>query len=221
MTGPEAKQRARQGAGRPSAKEAERKKLALLDAASSEFAAHGFNGASLRTIAEKACVSTRTLFNHYPDKFALFAACIHHSSQSIGTVASIRRASLEETLIAYATQMQDRLSTPVSRQLAMLIYREGAVFEEIRKVAREQFETYQVAPVSAILQDFGYDEAVAREFAVQFVAMAFGQWQRWMLFGTEPITPAEVERHLRVVTGIFLLGIGQPRQSAQDMAGSA
>lgn len=206
-----ARRQARVGAGRPSAEEAERKKTALLDAALAEFADCGFNAASLRVIAGKAGVSTRTLLNHYPNKPALFAGCIEHISQRFSEVVAIRRPTLADTLVEYGMAMQQNLSSEDSRQIAMLIYRESAVFEAVRKIARLQFETYQVAPVMQILRDFGYDAENLRESAIQFVAMAFGKWQRQLLFGGPAITPEVTRAHLQAVTRIFLFGIGAPQ----------
>lgn len=207
-TQPGPKRRARPGAGRPTAQDAERKRLALIEAALTEFATCGFNGASLRVIAEKAQVSTRTLFNHYPDKTALFAACIEHSSRQLEHVVAFRRATLEETLVAYGLAMQDHLSQPVSLQIAMLIYREGFAFDDVRKVARTQFETNQVVPVVQILRDFGYECEDIDDVATQFVAMAFGNWQRNLLFGDPIPDAAETFRHMSSVTRIFVHGIG-------------
>lgn len=207
--------RGRPGAGRPSAENAERKRLALIDAALTEFATCGFNGASLRVIAEKASVSTRTLFNHYPDKTALFAACIEHSSRMTQqVVTTLRRPTLAETLVAYGVAMQEQLSANVSRQIAMLIYREGFAFDDIRMIARTQFATYQVEPVVQILRDFGYAQDDIRDVAVQFVSMAFGAWQRSLLFGEPTPDAAETLRHMSVVTRILLCGIEQGEPSA-------
>lgn len=209
-----AKRPARAGAGRPRGEDAERKKFALLEAALVEFADCGFNGASQRVIAQKAGVSTRTLFNRYPTKADLFAGCIDYVSQRFAAVVAIRRPNLADTLIEYGMAMQQNLSTDLSRQIAILIYRESAVFDEVRKIARLQFETYQVAPVIQILRDFGYDSDDLREIAIQFVAMAFGKWQRQLLFGGPPITPEVASAHLQVVTRIFLNGIGAPKLQA-------
>lgn len=197
------------GAGRPSAEAAEQKKIGLIAAARAEFAARGFNGSSLRTIAEKAGISTRTLFNHYPDKAALFAACIDHSSRHIGGIVAPRRDTLEETLIAYAMAMQKQLFQQENRQLAMLIYREGADFEAVRHIAKLQFDRYQVEPVAQILREFGYDRADLRETAMHFVVMALAPWQRQMLFGGPPLTGEETLAHMQAVARIFLSGIGE------------
>lgn len=205
-TAPAATRKARTGAGRPRANEAGRKKAAMLDAALAEFAACGFNAASLRAIADKADVSTRTLLNHYPTKAALFAGCLEHVSERFTDVVTIRRPTLEETLVEYGMAMHDSLSSEDSRQIAMLIYRESSVFPEVRQIARLQFETYQVAPVAQILKDFGYRSDDLRETAIQFVAMAFGRWQRHLLFGDTIITSETTRVHLERVTRIFLHG---------------
>lgn len=201
---------ARTGAGRPRPEEAERKKSALLEAALAEFAACGFNAASLRVIASKADVSTRTLLNHYPNKAALFAACIDHVSARFAEVVTIRCPTLTDTLVEYGMAMQANLSSDVSRQIAMLIFRESAAFDEVRQIARLQFETYQVGPVEQILHDFGYEADGLRDIAIQFVVMAFGQWQRHLLFGGPPVTREMTRAHLQTVTHIFLNGIGRP-----------
>jgi AcrR family transcriptional regulator len=197
-------------AGRPRAEEADRKQQAMIETALEEFARRGFNGASLRAIAERAEVSTRTLYNRYPDKVALFAACIEHSSARIEAVGLRLLDTLEHTLVAHAVAMIELLSNDVSIRLAMLIYREGADFPELREVARKQFEAYQVGPVIVILRSFGYQHQDLRPIAIQFVTMAYGQWQRGLIFGLPLPTPEETERHAQTVTRIFLHGIGSP-----------
>lgn len=216
QTGEASKREARPGAGRPSAEEAERKKAALIDAALAEFAQCGFHGASLRTIAEKAGISTRTLFNHFPDKAALFSGCIDHSSKQIAQVVAIRRPTLAETLVDYGAAMQEGLSTDVNRRIAMLIYRESMEFEDVRSIARQQFETFQVAPVVQILRDFGHCGDELRDIAIQFVAMAFGKWQRRLLFGNGHLSPEETRIHMSTVTRIFLSGIEGQTHHTRD-----
>ncbi len=206
---------ARKGAGRPNAEEAERKAAALIEAALEEFASRGFRGASLRTIAAKADISTRTLYNRYPDKVALFAACLEASS------AQLRRASSEPDLVAQSAQgtglageliahvvaVMGQLSQERSRQIAALLYREGAEFAEVREIARLQFERYQVDPIVEIMRRHGLDGPTIRDEATQFVAMAFGEWQRRLLFGGPPMSLAEMEQQAELVVGIFLNGV--------------
>lgn len=54
----------------------ERTRAAILDAAEAEFADRGFAAARVDTIAESAGIRRATLFHHYPDKPAIYAAVL-------------------------------------------------------------------------------------------------------------------------------------------------
>ena len=194
-------------AGRPTAEAAEQKRMNLILVAMEEFARAGFHAASLRDIAEKAQVSSRTLYNHFPDKLALFAACLEYSGAQLQPDVPDLKGDLHTRLVTYATEMQRQLSSTRSMRIARLIYREGGEFDELRKIARHQFERYQVSPVAAMLKKEGASVAESRSFATQFVAMAFGEWQRRLLFGGPPLTLSEMAAHARLVTELFLNGI--------------
>ncbi|QGP78067.1 TetR/AcrR family transcriptional regulator [Sphingobium sp. CAP-1] len=198
---------AKRRAGRPRADEAEQKRGRLIVTALEEFAQAGFHAASLRDIAEKAEVSSRTLYNHYPDKLTLFEACLEYSGRQIQPNLPDLDGDLNARLITYATEMQRQLFAPLSLQIAKLIYREGSEFDELRKIARIQFDRYQVMPVAQMLQREGVAEGDSRSLATQFVVMAFGEWQRRLLLGGERMTDAEMMTHASLVTGIFLKGI--------------
>lgn len=194
-------------AGRPTAEAAEQKRMNLILIAVEEFARAGFHAASLRDIAEKAQVSSRTLYNHFPDKLALFAACLEYSGAQLQPDVPELQGDLHTRLVTYATEMQRQLSSTRSMRISRLIYREGGEFDELRKIARHQFERYQVSPVAAMLKKEGASAAESRSFAMQFVAMAFGEWQRRLLFGEPPLTLSEMAAHAQLVTGLFLNGI--------------
>ncbi|WP_097093634.1 TetR/AcrR family transcriptional regulator [Novosphingobium sp. Chol11] len=199
--------RIKRRAGRPKAEVAEQKRLNLILVALEEFARSGFHAASLRDIAEKAEVSSRTLYNHFPDKLALFEASLEHSGAQLMPDLPDLEGDLHTRLVTYATEMQRQLSSTRSTRIARLIYREGGEFDELRQIARHQFERHQVSPVAELLEKEGVAEADSRNFAKQFVAMAFGEWQRRLLFGGPPLTPEEMAAHARFVTQLFLNGI--------------
>lgn len=52
----------------------ERKRRSIVDAAIDEFGEHGFNGANMARIAQRAEVSSRTLYKHFESKDVLFDA---------------------------------------------------------------------------------------------------------------------------------------------------
>lgn len=54
----------------------DRKRAAVIEAAAEEFRSSGFDGTSMDSIAERAGVSKRTVYNHFPSKEDLFAAIV-------------------------------------------------------------------------------------------------------------------------------------------------
>jgi len=201
------KTKTRPGRGRPSASAAESKHRAILEAAVEEFVRAGFRGASMREIAAKADVSTRTLYNRYPDKHSLFEGCLEFTSRQIRPVEASDDGDLRTQLLAHCIGMQQELSKERSRQLSLLIYRESADFEELRRIAREQFERQQVAPVAAMLEKAGLRSNSVHLLALQFVTMALGEWQRRLLFGGPRLSQVEMIQHAEFVTTLFLEGI--------------
>jgi len=194
-------------AGRPSPEEAEQKRRGLIATALEEFARAGFHGASLRDIAEKANISSRTLYNYYPDKLALFEACLEFSGRQIQPVLPDLDIGLHEALVRYAIAMQHQLFAVQAMRISALIYREGAGFDELRQIARIQFERHQVAPVARILESHGIVKERCHILATQFVAMAFGEWHRRLLFGGSIMTDTQMAEHAELVTAIYLKGI--------------
>ncbi len=69
--------RKRNRAGRPTAEELERRKARVMTVATEMFIARGYAGATLLDIAKKAGVATRTLYQHFGDKEAIFREVIH------------------------------------------------------------------------------------------------------------------------------------------------
>lgn len=194
-------------AGRPTPEEAEQKRQNLILVALQEFARAGYRAASLRDIAEKAQISSRTLYNHYPDKLALFEACLEYSGRQIRPDVPYLEGDLHTRFVTYAVEMQRQLFAPTSLQIARLIYRECSDFDALRQIARLQFERHQLMPVVDILANEGMASDKCHDYATQFVVMAFGEWQRRLLFGGEPMTEEEMTTHAELVTTIFLNGI--------------
>lgn len=84
------------------------KRRAVLDGALVVFAADGYTRASMDNIARAAGVSTRTIYNQFADKAALFEAVIVDSAQRVAAaqVVTVRRylgriVDLEADLIEF------------------------------------------------------------------------------------------------------------------------
>lgn len=69
----------RNRAGRPTAAELERRKLKIMSVATEMFLTHGFAATTLLDIAKQAGVATRTLYQHFGDKEAIFRDVISAS----------------------------------------------------------------------------------------------------------------------------------------------
>lgn len=57
--------------------------IAILDAAIQLFSTHGFDGVSMRQIAEKAGVSKANIYHHFQSKEALYLAIISDSARKL------------------------------------------------------------------------------------------------------------------------------------------
>ncbi|EHK9125117.1 TetR/AcrR family transcriptional regulator [Vibrio parahaemolyticus] len=66
----------------------EKKRIALIEAAQQEFIEHGFSGANMDRVCERAGTSKRTLYRHFESKDVLFI-------ESIQAVMKIQRARLQ------------------------------------------------------------------------------------------------------------------------------
>ncbi len=73
---PKAKRKKLNQAGRPTASELERRKSRVMEVATHLFVEHGFAATSLVDIARDAGVATRTLYQHFGDKEAIFREVI-------------------------------------------------------------------------------------------------------------------------------------------------
>lgn len=81
----------RAGAGtvKPAARDAARTRAAILEAATAEFALHGFEGASVNEVAARAAINKRMLYHYFGNKESLFLAVLEN------TYARIRSAEKE------------------------------------------------------------------------------------------------------------------------------
>lgn len=71
------------------------KRRAILAASRKVFGRVGYQGASIDMIATEACVSTRTIYNHFENKEQLFATVLTDSSEQ---VAAAHEAMIERCL---------------------------------------------------------------------------------------------------------------------------
>ena len=193
--------------GRPTANDA-RKKLAQVVAIASElFSDLGYRAVTMRLVADKARVSTRTLYNRYADKLSLFTACLDFESQAFPIPEPAPGERPEQVLSRYAAAIVRALSTHSSLRLGMLVYREGRDFPELLRAAEVHESRVLIQPLAAYLRQIGLEREGDDTRAKLFLAMALAQWQRRGSYRRPPPEGAEVLRHAALVVKTFLHGI--------------
>jgi TetR/AcrR family transcriptional repressor of mexJK operon len=133
-------------AGRPTPVELERRKARVMDVATELFATRGYAATSLVDIAKAAGVATRTLYQHFGDKEALFREVVF--ARDTGAVVPPPSLEIGDTLYAallrtarYACDVAFR---PKSIDLMRLMVAESTRFPELmQKVALSTFARFR------------------------------------------------------------------------------
>lgn len=197
--------------GRPSD---QAKRAAILEAATHSFFEHGFAATSIEQVAAQAGVSKVTIYNHFGDKRALFAASVDRECEKMRGHFAIR-AEGEGTI-------RDRLRAIGEAMVAFLSRREMIRFEH--RIAAET-ETdpglgrafLEAGPwrMKGAFAGFLEHAAESGELAIddpgmaaeQFVSMCKGMGDLDRRFGAQP-APAESARRIERAVDVFLAAYG-------------
>jgi AcrR family transcriptional regulator len=130
----------RDGRGRPQIRSDEETLRVIIEAARQEFLAHGYADTGMAAVAQKAGISTKTLYRLVPNKAELFKAVV---SERIGRFmleiddlavgALDLPVALERILVAYGNLTLDQEVIAINR----LVLGEGERFPEIAKTFYE------------------------------------------------------------------------------------
>lgn len=189
----------------------QRKRAAVLAAAREEFLESGFSNTSMDRVAERAQVSKRTVYNHFPSKEALFKAITADSIEAMRQAISVHYDP-EQTLKAQLTDIAEREVAQVTRPDYIAIFRVflaeagqfKAMFDEILEQSgsgHDPIETWVAAAVAD------------QQLAIDNVAMAAGQFTAlikgalfWPLVAGygEPLTRTEQQVIIDGAVSMFL-----------------
>lgn len=183
--------------------------------ASNEFSQHGFRAVTMRGVADKARVSTRTLYNRYDDKLSLFKACLEFESMAFPTPDPAPGEPVDAVLERYAAGVVRALSTDASLRLAMLVYREGLKFPELLRAAEAHEDRLLIQPLAVYLRQAGLERAGSTELAKILLGMALVEWQRAGSFRRPPPNEDDIVRHARLAVRTFLHGASPVDGQAQ------
>lgn len=133
----------------------EKKRKDIIEAAIEEFKEQGFRGAKTTRIAKKAGVSSRTLYNHFESKEALFDAISEIMIKQKSAVESIPfdptrdlDVQLAETLERYVAA----LTEPETIALTRMVTAEMLIDLERSRAYFAQFATFQ-DPVTRLISE--------------------------------------------------------------------
>ncbi|HEX7819684.1 MAG TPA: TetR/AcrR family transcriptional regulator [Sphingobium sp.] len=224
----------RNQAGRPTLAELERRKTIVMEVATQLFVAQGYSETSLVDIAKRAGVATRTLYQHFGDKEAIFRDVVFARRESglmplshpvVG--ATLYEVLEHEAKILFAYVLADR-----SVELMRLMVAESRRFPELmKKVANATFARVltNITQIFVELAGRGQipddDHASSARMFVDLVLgntpiMVYTNWQ------TLRPAPAEIERKIDLfINGRFGPTIAQMarthRPAAAEVPGGA
>ena len=197
-----------------------RKRVAILEAATTVFLRNGYLGTSMDEIAALAAVSKQTVYKHFADKERLFSEIV------ISTVNEVSDPNYEEVLNLkdsgdvqadlrdLARSQLGRVMAPRLLQLRRLVIGEVGRFPELGRVFYERGPGRTITALAAAFERLG--ERGALQLDDPSLAAAHFNWlvmsiplNRAMLCGDdEPPAPAELDRYADTGVRVFLAAYG-------------
>ncbi len=195
-------------------------RLAILHAATAEFAARGFAGAGVDRIARAAGVNKAMIYYHFRSKARLYQDIVRDMFGAIGTRTAAVAAStaspaekIDAFIEAFASEAAARPHIP---PIMMREAAEGArhldadslramlaVFASLRAILAEGARNRAFKPVDPVLMYFALVGPIVMYLATAPVRSAIG---RLADAGAAGIDPAPFARHLQARGDVGLLG---------------
>ena len=199
----------------PAARGHAAKKQAILGAAADAVCRHGFSGACIDDIADRARVSRQTVYNHYGDRNALFSAVVEEvmaraNASIFELLASFPEdgTDLEQELVNFLVSLsRNCIVNKDGRFLRKLVQSEGANHPELFESWRRHGPLKLTSALGAclarlaakgVLEIDDFDVA-----ARQLLALGQADIQMQILLGETP-SDAELESAARNAARTFL-----------------
>lgn len=199
----------------------ERKRRAILDAATEVFLEHGYLGTNMDEIAALSGVSKQTVYKQFASKEALFIEIVGGMTSDTGDLVHHPMPELDDAgevasyLLDYAYRQLTVVVTPRVMQLRRLVIGEVSRFPELAKVLYERGPMRAVTMLTTVFEHLAERGLLAvddpRVAASQFNWLVMSEpLNRAMLLGDEAIPPAaELRRHAAESVRVFLAAYGK------------
>ncbi|MBK8988802.1 MAG: TetR/AcrR family transcriptional regulator [Chloroflexi bacterium] len=187
----------------------------ILDAAFAEFAAKGFKGATIKSIARAAGLQSPSLiYWYFPTKEELFQAMLQarlHLFQVISQSAALLDQPPQEVLPQIATAYLDITNQPEINTMARLVFSEVVTRPEIADVFATRFIQQILEFLKTYLNhqiDLGHLRPHdTRASARAFIGMMLPQMLSFLLFPSLRSDGLSNETHVATAVEIFLSGL--------------
>ncbi len=195
--------------------EVEDRRSQILDAAFEEFAAKGFKGATIKSIASEAGVNSPALIYHYfPDKEALFNAVLETHApirSAVENPASFMDRPPEKVLPEIARAYFATVANPTSRRMMKLMLGEAMrrpqLAEMIGRATAVRVLGFLKGYLSRQVELGRLRPHDVRSSARAFVGMLIPQAAGKILFTALREDGLEDEEHIETAVNIFLEGL--------------
>jgi AcrR family transcriptional regulator len=204
--------------GRPSS---ERKRAAVIEAATERFLERGYLGTSVDEIASRAGVAKQTVYEHFGGKEQLFTEIILETVDAVGRPFRERLAGLEVTddpeaaLGAVAHELVQVVREPRLIELRRVVIAEVTRFPELARVYAERGPGRSVESLAVLLERL-VERGALRIDDVRLAAEQFN-WlvlsipiNRAMFAPGVEFSEQELERHAAEAVRLFLAAYGRP-----------
>ncbi len=196
------------------------KRAAIIAAASALFMENGVEAVRMDDVAAAAGVSKMTVYGHFHDKAALFAACLRAASDEMlaGVTKLAERAGtadLETGLVAFGTAFLQLVLNPRIATALHVVMLTLMKHPDLAAAFYDAGPGYAHSALAAVLQAAAARGEIIVDSAVDAAEDLLNLWQgdvaRNLALGlTPPLTEADIERRARRGVSVFLRAYGAP-----------
>ncbi|MGE3142953.1 MAG: TetR/AcrR family transcriptional regulator [Hyphomonadaceae bacterium] len=199
----------------PKPSRAEDRRNAILDCADAVFVTEGYQGASMAAIAQRVGGSKATLYNYFPSKEDLFAACVARRCERLHAQVSSLLAegrNVEETLRRVGARYVAMLSSDEFVQPYRMVIAEAGRAPEVGVAFYENGPARGATVLAAYIARAMEEGALRRDdpahAAEHFIALCHHRFSKIRLCNVAPAPSEaeiaqEVERAVRVFMAAY------------------
>lgn len=197
--------------GRPRLEDAAEIDSTLLTAALAEFLEHGFDKASMRSIAKAANVHRTTLLGRYATKEELFQAIMKQQIDKMSAITSLQfdgAPNLRQGLVAYANRALEYSLEGDYLEINRLIYASANRFPAVT-VAAKQSTAVGIKQITDFIELCAQADGIpcrTPHIAAECFTLLLRGWYGYAIVSEEPVTPVERKVWAEQMVDVLLAG---------------